>query len=165
VAGPRSVGQIPINYARNLTQIPEALATRYGDGSSLPLYPFGYGQSYSSFRMTNLKLAGSSMHEGSTLGVSVDVENTSSRDGDEVVELYTHQRAGSASRPVRELKGFVRISLKAHEKRTVTLTLDSKELGFWSAQTHRWGMEPGTFDLWVGSDETATDHATFDLVQ
>jgi beta-glucosidase len=164
-AWPRSVGQIPINYARNLTQIPEALATRYWDGSSLPLYPFGYGQSYSSFRMTNLKLAGSSMHEGSTLGVSVDVENTSSRDGDEVVELYTHQRAGSASRPVRELKGFVRISLKAHEKRTVTLTLDSKELGFWSAQTHRWGMEPGTFDLWVGSDETATDHATFDLVQ
>jgi beta-glucosidase len=164
-AWPRSVGQIPINYARNLTQIPEALATRYWDGSSLPLYPFGYGLSYSSFAMTNMKLSAPSVRAGSTLGVSVDVENTSARNGDEVVELYTHQRAGSASRPVRELKGFLRVSLKSGEKRTVTLTLKSQDLGFWSPQTHYWGMEPGTFDLWVGSDETATDHATFDLLQ
>jgi beta-glucosidase len=164
-AWPRSVGQIPINYARNLTQIPEALATRYWDGSSLPLYPFGYGLSYSSFAMTNVKLSAPSVRAGSTLGVSVDVENTSARNGDEVVELYTHQRAGSASRPVRELKGFLRVSLKSGEKRTVTLTLKSQDLGFWSPQTHYWGMEPGTFDLWVGSDETATDHATFDLLQ
>jgi beta-glucosidase len=165
IAWPRSVGQIPINYARNLTQIPEAPDTRYWDGSSAPLYPFGYGLSYSSFTITNLHLAGNSVHAGSTLPVSIDVQNTSSRDGDEVVELYTHQRAGSASRPVRELKGFVRISLKAHEKRTVTLALDTKDLGFWSPQTHHWGMEPGKFDLWVGPDENATAHATFELLQ
>jgi beta-glucosidase len=112
-----------------------------------------------------VKLSAPSVRAGSTLGVSVDVENTSARNGDEVVELYTHQRAGSASRPVRELKGFLRVSLKSGEKRTVTLTLKSQDLGFWSPQTHYWGMEPGTFDLWVGSDETATDHATFDLLQ
>jgi beta-glucosidase len=143
IAWPRNVGQIPINYARNLTQIPEALNTRYWDGTSAPLYPFGYGLSYSSFTMGNLKLGEPSVHAGSTLKVSMDVENTSSRDGDEVVELYTHQRAGSASRPVRELKGFEWVTLKAHEKRTVILTLDTKDLGFWSPQTHRWGMEPG----------------------
>ena len=164
IAWPRNVGQIPINYARNLTQIPEAPNTRYWDGTSAPLYPFGYGLSYSSFMMGNLKLAEPSVHAGSTLKVSMDVENTSSRDGDEVVELYTHQRAGSASRPVRELKGFERVTLKAHEKRTVILTLDTKDLGFWSPQTHRWGMEPGVFDVWVGSDENATEHATFKLL-
>jgi beta-glucosidase len=164
VAWPRSVGQIPINYARNLTQIPEAPDTRYWDGSSAPLYPFGFGLSYSTFTTGHLRIAEPSVHAGSTLQVSVDVQNTSSRAGDEVVELYTHQRAGSASRPVRELKGFVRVSLKPHETRTVTLALDTKDLGFWSPQTHHWSMEPGTFDLWVGSDETATNHTTFELL-
>ncbi len=164
IAWPRSVGQIPINYARNLTQIPEALDTRYWDGTSAPLYPFGYGLSYSSFTMGNLKLAEPSVHAGSMLKVSVDVENTSSRDGDEVVELYTHQRAGSASRPVRELKGFERVTLRAHEKRAVMLMLNTKDLGFWSPQTHHWGLEPGMFDLWVGSDESAGDHASFELL-
>ena len=164
IAWPRSVGQIPINYARNLTQIPEAINERYWDESSAPLYPFGYGLSYSSFTMTNLKLAAASVRAGSKLGVSVDLLNTSARNGDEVAELYTHQRAGSASRPVRELKGFLRVALKGHEKRRVTLMLDTKELGFWSSQTHRWGMEAGTFDVWVGSDETASDHTTFELM-
>ncbi len=165
VAWPRSVGQIPINYARNLTQIPEAPNTRYWDSSSAPLYPFGYGLSYSTFTIDNLRIAQPSVRAGATLSVSVNVRNTSDRAGDEVVELYTHQRAGSASRPVRELKGFLRISLEAHESRTVTLSLDTKDLGFWSPETHHWGMEPGTFDLWVGDDENATDHASFELLR
>jgi beta-glucosidase len=161
VAWPRSVGQIPINYARNLTQIPEALNERYWDETSAPLYPFGYGLSYSSFTMSGLRVGAATVKTGGTLPVSVEVENTSGRDGDAVVELYTHQRAGSASRPVRELKGFERVSLKAHEKRTVTLMLDTKELGFWSPETHKWGMEPGVFDVWVGADEHAAEHGTF----
>ena len=164
VAWPRSIGQIPINYARNLTQTPDTADARYWDAPSTPLYPFGYGLSYSSFSITNLHLASPSVHSGSKLEVSVDLQNTSSRDGDEVVQLYTHQRAGSASRPVRELKGFRRVSLKAGEKQTVTLTLDTKDLGFWSPQTHRWSIEPGQFDLWAGHDSTASDHASFTVL-
>jgi beta-glucosidase len=164
VAWPRSVGQIPINYARNLTQIPEAPDTRYWDGSSAPLYPFGYGLSYSTFTTSHLHIAQPSVHAGATLNVSIDVQNTSARAGDEVVELYTHQRSGSASRPVRELKGFLRVSLQPHQTRTVTLALNTKDLGFWSPQTHHFFMEPGTFDLWVGTDETATGHTTFELL-
>ncbi len=99
VAWPLTIGQIPINYARNLTQIPEAPNTRYWDGSSAPLYPFGYGLSYSTFTTSNLHIAAPTVHAGSTLNVSIDVQNTSNRAGDEVVQLYTHQRAGSASPP------------------------------------------------------------------
>jgi beta-glucosidase len=164
VTWPRSVGQVPIYYAHNLTQIPNEPDTRYWDGSSAPLYPFGYGLSYASFTLGNLQLAAPSVHAGSKLNVSIDVENTSAHDGDEVVQLYTHQRAGSASRPVRELKGFRRVFLKAGEKKTVTLTLDTHDLGFWSPQTHRWGMEPGEFDLWMGNDSTASNHTTFSLL-
>jgi beta-glucosidase len=164
MAWPLTIGQVPINYARNLTQIPEAPNTRYWDGSSAPLYPFGYGLSYSTFSTSNLRLATPTVRAGSPLQVSIDVQNTSNRAGDEVVELYTHQRAGSASRPVRELKGFVRVTLAPHETRTITIPLNTKDLGFWSPATHHWSMEPGTFDLWLGTDETATTHTTFDLL-
>jgi beta-glucosidase len=164
ITWPRSVGQIPIYYAHNLSQIPGSPNTRYWDNSSAPLYPFGYGLSYTSFKVSGLTLAGPSVREGDSLKVTVEIENTGARDGDEVVQLYTHQRAGSASRPVRELKGFQRVALKAGEKRTLTLTLDSHDLGFWSPATHHWAMEPGTFDIWVGDDATAANHDTFSLV-
>ncbi|HWZ50460.1 MAG TPA: beta-glucosidase BglX [Granulicella sp.] len=164
VTWPRSVGQVTLYYAHNLTQIPNEPNTRYWDGSSAPLYPFGYGLSYASFSTGSLQLAAPSVRAGAKLNVSIDVANTSARDGDEVVQLYTHQRAGSASRPVRELKGFRRISLKAGEKQTVTLTLDTNDLGFWSPQTHHWSIEPGEFDLWMGNDSTAANHATFSLL-
>jgi beta-glucosidase len=165
VTWPRGVGQVPLYYAGNLTQIPHDLNTLYSDGSSAPLYPFGYGLSYSSFSLGNLKLNAASMHADGSLDVAVDVQNTSSVAGDDVVQLYTHQRSGSASRPRRELKGFMRIHLNAGEKRTVTLTLQAKDLGFWSPQTHKWFVEPGVFDLWAGEDATAAKHATFSVVQ
>ena len=161
ITWPRSVGQVPIYYAHNLSQIPNDPDTRYWDESSAPLYPFGYGLSYSSFTVGEPKLAASSVSAGSNFQVSVPVENTSDRDGDEVVQLYTHQRAGSASRPIRELKGFRRVTLRAGEKQTVTLTIDTNDLGFWSPQTHHWSIEPGVFDLWAGSDSTAAHHVTF----
>lgn len=164
VSWPRSVGQVPIYYARNLTQIPNEPDTRYWDGSSAPLYPFGYGLSYTTFKLDNLKLAAPSVKSGSSLIVSVDVQNTGSVAGDEVVQLYTHQRSGSASRPVRELKGFRRITLKPGEKQTVTLQLDTHDLGFWSSQTRHWSIEPGLFDVWVGTSSAATDHATFTVL-
>jgi beta-glucosidase len=161
VTWPRSVGQVPIFYAHNLTQIPEAPNTRYWDGSSAPLYPFGYGLSYTKFTMSRLKTSASSVKLGSSFTVSVEVQNIGSSTGDQVVQLYTHQRYGSASRPVRELKGFRRLTLKPGERQTVALTLDTHDLGFWSPQTHRWSIEPGIFDLWVGEDSTAAEHATF----
>ncbi|MBS1813313.1 MAG: beta-glucosidase BglX [Acidobacteria bacterium] len=161
VTWPRNVGQLPIFYARNLTQIPEHPETRYWDGSSAPLYPFGYGLSYASFRFGKLALSKDVVRAGASLTAAVEVENVSDRDGDEVMQLYTHQRAGSASRPVRELKAFQRIHLKVHEKQTVKLTLDTNELRFWSTQTHAEAIEPGTFDLWIGNSSEATDHASF----
>jgi beta-glucosidase len=164
VSWPRSVGQVPIFYARDLTQIPESPDTRYWDSSSAPLYPFGYGLSYSTFSLEGLRESSSTMKVDSFITVSVDVQNTGVVTGDQVVQLYTHQRSGSASRPVRELKGFQRITLKPGEKQTVNLKLETKNLGFWSPQTHRWAVEPGVFDLWVGADSTATQHTTFTVV-
>jgi beta-glucosidase len=163
VTWPRSVGQVPLYYAQNLTQIPDDLTARYWDASSAPLYPFGYGLSYSSFKIGGLKLSSSTMHPDGSLTMTIDVENTSAIAGDEVVQLYTHQRSGSASRPRRELKGFTRLHLGAGERRTVSLTLQAKDLGFWSPQTHQWSVEPGAFDLWAGDDSTAAEHATFSV--
>ncbi|HXC96569.1 MAG TPA: beta-glucosidase BglX [Edaphobacter sp.] len=163
VSWPRSVGQVPIYYSQNLTQIPDETDTRYWDGSSAPLYPFGYGLSYAGFRLANFKVDAASMRPDGSLTASIDVENKSGVAGDEVVQLYTHQRAGSASRPRRELKGFMRVHLGSGEKRTVSLTLHASDLGFWSPETHRWAVEPGQFDLWMGRDSTATEHATFSV--
>jgi beta-glucosidase len=164
VTWPRSVGQVPIYYSQNLTQIPDETDTRYWDGSSAPLYPFGYGLSYASFQLSNLKVDASSMRPDGSLTAAIDVQNAAAVAGDEVVQLYTHQRAGSASRPRRELKGFTRVHLAAGEKRTVKLTLHAGDLGFWSPQTHQWAVEPGLFDLWMGEDSTATEHITFSVV-
>jgi beta-glucosidase len=164
VSWPRSVGQVPIFYARTLTQIPNALDTRYWDGSSAPLYPFGYGLSYTTFKMDDLKTESISVKVGSKLAVSIELQNTGGAAGDQVVQLYTHQRSGSASRPTRELKAFRRVSLKPGEKQTVTFALDTNDLGFWSPQTHRWSIEPGPFDLWVGADSSATQHTTFTVL-
>jgi beta-glucosidase len=164
VSWPRSVGQVPIFYARMLTQIPDALDTRYWDGSSAPLYPFGYGLSYTTFKMDNLETEVPSVKAGSALAVSIELQNTGAVTGDQVVQLYTHQRSGSASRPARELKAFRRVSLKPGEKQTVTIALDTNDLGFWSPQTHRWSIEPGPFDLWVGADSSATQHTTFTVL-
>ena len=158
---PRSVGQVPVFYAHTLSQIPDAPNTRYWDGSSAPLYPFGYGLSYTHFAVSHLQLASAGVVAGRKLQVTVSVENTGARAGDEVIQLYTHQRAGSMSRPVRELKAFERVGLKAGEKRTVTLEVDSNDLGFWSTQTHTWSIEPGDFDLWAGTDANAGAHASF----
>lgn len=163
ITWPRNVGQVPVFYARGLTQIPHDPDTRYWDGSSAPLYPFGYGLSYTTFSVGNMKMSAKTVRAGGTVDVSVDLKNTGKFAGDEVVQLYTHQRSGSASRPVRELKGFRRVTLKPGESRTVTLTLDTQELAFWSPQTHRRSIEPGVFDLWVGTDSNATQHTTFQI--
>jgi beta-glucosidase len=161
VTWPRSVGQEPLYYAHNLSQIPNDRDTMYWDESSAPLYPFGYGLSYAAIAVKHLQLSSGELRAGGTIEATVALENTGKSDGDQTVELYTHQRAGSASRPVRELKGFVRVHLEGGQKRSVTLPLHADDLRFWSSATHRWELDPGVFDLWVGDSSAATEHATF----
>jgi beta-glucosidase len=163
VTWPREVGQIPLFYNTNLTQIPDDTEHRYWDVSSLPLYPFGYGLSYSKFTISDINVTSAKVHTGVPLQVSVKVQNTSSVAGEEVVQLYTHQRAGSASRPVRELKAFNKIALGPNESRTVQLTVPAEDLSFWSPSLHKRVLEPGTFDVWVGDDSTAKLHQTFEV--
>ena len=159
---PRTGGQEPLYYNHNLTHEPEDrpnFTSRYWDVSSKPLYPFGYGLSYTTFKFDHLQLSKTSMKSDDAAEVEVDVTNTGSVDGDAVAQLYIHQRAGSASRPVRELKGFQRIPLKAGEKQTVKFSLSKEELQFWSPQTKGWAVEPGSFDVWAGEDSTANLHS------
>lgn len=167
VSWPRSVGQEPLYYDHNLTHEPETsprFTSRYWDEASSPLYPFGYGLSYTTFAFSNLRLSAPQVRVGQPLQVSVDVQNTGSRAGDEVVQLYIHQQAGSASRPVRELKGFQRVSLAPGEKKTVRFTLGREELSFWSPQARKWVEEAEQFDVWAGGDSTAALHGTFKVV-
>jgi beta-glucosidase len=164
VTWPRSSGQIPIYYAHNLTQQPESakdFISRYWDVPTSPLYPFGYGLSYTTFAYSNLRVSKADAKLGDSIEVSVDVENIGRRAGDEVVQLYIHQRAGRASRPVRELKGFERIALAPGEKKTVRFTLGKSELTYWSSAVKGWVQEPATFDVWAGGDSTATLTTTF----
>ncbi len=163
VTWPRSAGQEPLYYDTNLTQIPDDVSGRYWDLPSTPLYPFGFGLSYSTFALGTPQLSSTSIHAGGTLQVSILVANTSSRAGTEVLQLYTHQRAGSASRPIRELKAFQKITVPANSSETVQLSLKADDLSFWSPALHKRVLEPGAFDLWVGTDSTATLHSTFQV--
>ena len=166
VSWPRSSAQLPLYYNHTRTHAPEDapnFTSRYWDISSKPLYPFGYGLSYTSFAFDNLKVSQAEAKVGSSLQVSVDVANTGSRAGDTVVQLYIHQRAGSASRPVRELKGFQRVNLAAGAKQTIHFTLGPEELQFWSPVKKTWVVEPEQFDVWAGEDSTAKLHGEFHL--
>jgi beta-glucosidase len=168
ITWPRSAGQSPLYYAHNLTQAPETapdFKSRYWDDSSLPLFPFGFGLSYTNFAFSNLKLSAPTMKADGKIDVSIDVQNTGDRAGDEIVQLYIHQQAGSASRPVRQLKGFERITLAAGEKKTVTFPLTRAELQYWSPQSKQWVVEPEKFDVWVGEDSTAKTHAEFAITK
>ena len=161
VTWPRTVGQEPLYYNPTLSQIPNDRDTMYWDGSNAPLYPFGYGLSYSAISIGGLKLSADTLHPGGTLSATVTLQNTSDRDGDQVVQLYVHQRAGSAARPVRELKGFQRVTVKAGQSRAVTIPLHAYDLRYWSAATKKWEEGAGTFDIWVGDSSSAIQHATF----
>jgi beta-glucosidase len=166
VSWPRGVGQEPTYYNHNRTHDPEDapnFGSRYWDMTIKPLYPFGYGLSYSEFKFSNLKVSKTRVGAGEGTQVSVEVTNTSKVAGDAVAQVYIHQRAGSASRPVRQLKGFNRVTLKPGETQTLTFPLGYDELSFWSPQTKTWGVEAGVFDVWAGGDSTATLHSEFEV--
>jgi beta-glucosidase len=166
VSWPRSSGHAPVYYNHNRTQNPEDAAdfkSRYWDALSTPLYPFGYGLSYSRFSFSNLKVDQSEAKVGGSVNVSVDVSNAGTREGDVVAQIYIHQRAGSASRPVRELKGFDRVALAAGEHKTLHFTLGPAELQFWSPAEKHWVVEPEQFDVWAGDSSAAPLHTEFRL--
>ena len=163
---PRNAGQEPLYYNRNLSQVHEdspKFASYYWDEPMSPLYRFGYGLSYSTFVFSNLQISAITLDTGG-LDVSVDVKNTGSRAGDEVVQLYTHQRYGSASRPSRELKGFERVALAPGETRAIHFHLTPELLSFWSPSTRQWAAEASTYDVWVGDSSSAADHGQFEIL-
>jgi len=163
-----SAGEEPLYYNHNLTHEPEdrpAFTSRYWDVQSKPLYPFGYGLSYTSFKFDHLMLSKTSIKAGDATEVQVDVTNSGKVAGDAVVQIYIHQRWGSASRPVRQLKGFKRVALKPGETQTLKFPLGKDELEFWSPQTKAWAVEPSTFDVWAGEDSTASLHTELDVTE
>jgi beta-glucosidase len=168
VTFPRKGSHAPLYYARNLTHSPEdspVYNPRYWDGLPTPLYSFGFGLSYTTFSITNLKVSAPQVKVGSSVAVTADVTNTGPVVGDEVVQLYIHQKAGSDSRPMRELKGFERVTLKPGETETVTFLLGPAELGHWSTNAGKWLQDSEAFDIWVGADSLATLHADLTVVR
>ncbi|MBB4859208.1 beta-glucosidase [Novosphingobium chloroacetimidivorans] len=159
----RSASQAPMTYARLPSFAPKDAFKRYQEVSNEPAWPFGFGLSYTSFGYSDLKVASSAIKPGESTTVTVIVTNTGRRAGDEVAQLYIHQRVGSTSRPMRELKGFQRIALKPGEKRKVTFKLGPDELRYWSAAAKDWVQEPSVFDVWVGGDSAAALAGTFEV--
>ena len=168
VTWPRNVGQVPIYYAHTTSHKPYDsvdFTSRYWDLPTSPLYPFGYGLSYSTFSISDLHLNAKTSPLSGSITATVTVTNTGTRAADEVVQLYLHQRFGSASRPVRELKGFRRITLQPGQKQEVSFTVGREERNYWSAAKNDWVTEPSDFDVWVGNSSTATLHDSFSVVQ
>jgi beta-glucosidase len=166
---PRRTGQTPIYYARNLTHSPEESGPRYNqrywDGPVAPQFPFGFGLSYTTFAIDNLKVSAPTVKAGETVSVTADVANTGAVAGDEVVQLYIHQRAGTDTRPRRELKGFERVTLAPGQKKTVTFKLGPDELRYWSTNAKTWVQDTEAFDIYVGADSAATLKGGFAVVR
>ncbi len=148
VSVPRSEGQLPIFYNHKPTS-----RRGYLFDSTAPLYPFGYGLSYTSFTVGAPRLAKATIGRDETVRVSVDVANTGRRAGDEVVQLYVRDDEATVTRPVLELKHFQRVTLQPGERRTVTFDLKPSDLAFWNVEMHR-VVEPGTFTISAGNSST-----------
>ena len=160
---PRSVGQVPILYSHTLSHEPQNQASRYWDEPSTPLFPFGHGLSYTRFEYHGLSIDPAIVAPGDSVSVRVEVTNTGPLDADEVVQLYLHQRHGTASRPVRELKGFQRVAVPAGQTATVRFTLGPAELRYWNAAARDWVIDTSSFDVWVGGCSTAELAAEFEV--
>ncbi|HEY5794916.1 MAG TPA: glycoside hydrolase family 3 N-terminal domain-containing protein [Bosea sp. (in: a-proteobacteria)] len=150
---PRSVGQIPVYYDQLPTGRPQKIRQRYEsifmDEANEPLYAFGHGLSYTRFAYANARVSKPSMTMKGTVEVSVDLTNAGPRDGQEVVQLYIRQRVASRSRPLRELKGFEKVMLKAGETRTIRFQINAARLGFHD-DDGRYKVEPGEIEIYLG---------------
>jgi len=151
ISWPRSVGQIPVYYDHKNTgrpTSPDRWHTGYLDESKEPLYPFGHGLTYTSFKYSNLHVLTPSVSPSGTLRVAADVQNAGSRAATEVVQLYVHDRIAPTTRPVRELKGFSRVTLGPGESKTVEFSVKANDVGSYD-QNMTWIVPPGTYDVWV----------------
>lgn len=154
---PQSVGQVPIYYDHL------AVGRGYVDGPDTPVYPFGYGLSYTSFKYGPVELSARDVKVGQTMTAATTVTNTGHRAGEEIVELYVRELAASAgARPVRELRGFQRIHLLPGESREMTFDLTGKQLGYYDENGH-WRVEPGRYDVWIAPDSASGSAAPFQL--
>ena len=166
VTFPASVGQVPIYYNHKNTGRPPNASNKYTskyiDAGWTPLFPFGYGLSYTRFRLSDLRLSATRVNPDGRVTASVDLENTGSRTGDEVVQLYIRDLAASVTRPVLELKGFQRVTLKPGERRRVEFALTSEHLGFWNRE-NRFVVEPGAFRIVVGTSSADPNALTANL--
>lgn len=136
---------------------------KYIDSEHTPLYPFGYGLSYTTYTYSNLRLDKKELREGETLNATITVKNTGSHTGDEIVQLYIQDAAACAVRPVKELKGFTKVHLKPGESRKVTLPITAELLKFHDIE-NRYILEPGLFKVWMAPDCTGGESAVFTLV-
>ncbi len=162
-------GKLPITFPRTVGQLPDFYDHKpsrnrsYLFDSREPLFPFGYGLSYTQFRFENVRVEPKSIRTGGSAKVSVDITNTGSRAGDEVAQLYIHQRVASITRPVMQLRGFKRVSLDLGQKMTVDFTLTPEDLSLIDVNKNR-VVEPGTFDLMVGASSAETSSVALEVV-
>jgi beta-glucosidase len=167
VTFPRTVGQVPIYYGHKNTGRPsnpkDRYTSKYIDLESTPLYPFGYGLSYTPFKFSNLRLSKAKVQLRRGLTVTAEVKNVGDRPGDEIVQLYVRNRVASVTRPVKELKGFRRVHLEPGASATISLPLRAADLGFYNQQMN-YVTEPGRFDVWVGPSSAEGLHAEFDII-
>jgi beta-glucosidase len=163
---PRATGQIPIYYNHRNTGRPADSAnhytSKYLDIPWTPLFPFGFGLSYTTFTYSNLRASAPSVASGDTLSISVDVRNTGDRAGDEVVQLYLRDSVASVAEPVKSLKGFRRVSLKPGETRTLTFRLGPEALSLYDRQMRR-VVEPGRFLVYVGGSSSDVINTRFEV--
>jgi len=168
VTFPRTVGQVPIYYNHKNTGRPGDLknhyTSKYLDLPLTPLYPFGFGLSYTTFEYNDFKLSTNKITNEDSIIVSVKVKNTGNYDGEEVVQLYVQDLVGSVTRPVKELKGFKKIMLKRGEEKTVDFTIHEKDLRFTAADM-KFKSEPGLFKVFVGTNSVDLKESQFELVE
>ncbi|MDF7680742.1 beta-glucosidase BglX [Enterobacteriaceae bacterium ESL0689] len=166
---PRSVGQLPVYYSHLNTgrpynpQRPNKYTSRYFDQDNSPLYPFGYGLSYTTFSVSDVKLSSPIMPRNGTISASVQVRNTGQREGETVIQLYIQDVTASISRPVKMLRGFQRVALKPGETKTVRFPVTVDMLKFWD-QNMQYVAEPGKFNLFIGEDSAHVRRSGFELL-
>ena len=165
---PRNVGQIPVYYSAKNTGRPadpnNKYSSKYLDAPNTPLYPFGYGLSYTTFSYSNLTLSKPEIRPNEKLQVKVTVTNTGKYDGEEIAQLYIRDMVASVTRPLKELRGFYKVPIKKGESRDLTFELTLEDLKFYDANLN-WTYEPGDFQVFVGTNSSDVKQATFKLVK